>query len=203
MRKVILFGLLLCMGVATAFGQKSTVQVFGVPFGSTYDEFLVAFNEIGFTGKTYIYEGYSDVLVSSIYGTFMTYPCHIEMRATKLTYTVYQIKITFSLLKQYEDISGIEQCRAIISRMEKKYGKATLIQKMHGGTVVHDIEESSAAIWHLSDNIDVELFYRGFDDCEITYGGVKALKGLAQKEYDQYNNQKAKELQNRLSSSDF
>ena len=54
MRKVILFGLLLCMGVATAFGQKSTVQVFGVPFGSTYDEFLAAFNEKGFEGKTYI-----------------------------------------------------------------------------------------------------------------------------------------------------
>ena len=37
MRKVILFGLLLFMGVATAFGQQSAVQVFGVPFGSTYE----------------------------------------------------------------------------------------------------------------------------------------------------------------------
>ena len=45
MRKVILFGLLLFMGVATAFGQKSAVQVFGVPFGSTYEEFLTAFSE--------------------------------------------------------------------------------------------------------------------------------------------------------------
>ena len=51
MRKVILFGLLLSMGVATAFGQKSAVQVFGVPFGSTYEEFLTAFKEKGFTGK--------------------------------------------------------------------------------------------------------------------------------------------------------
>ena len=84
MRKVILFGLLLCMGVATAFGQKSTVQVFGVPFGSTYDEFLAAFNKKGFEGKTYINEGSNDVEISAIYGTFMTYPCYIEMRATKL-----------------------------------------------------------------------------------------------------------------------
>ena len=72
MRNVILFGLLLCMGVATAFGQKSTVQVFGVPFGSTYDEFLAAFNERGFTGDTYIYEGSGDIEVSSIYGSFNT-----------------------------------------------------------------------------------------------------------------------------------
>ncbi len=57
MRKVILLGLLLCIGVATSFGQKSAVQVFGVPFGSTYEEFLTAFKEKGFTGKTYIYEG--------------------------------------------------------------------------------------------------------------------------------------------------
>ena len=71
MRKVILYGLLLCIGVATAFGQKSSVQVFGVPFGSTYDEFLTAFSEKGFTGKTYIYEGGSDVEVSGIYGTFI------------------------------------------------------------------------------------------------------------------------------------
>ena len=97
MRKVILLGLLLSMGVATAFGQKSAVQVFGVPFGSTYEEFLTAFSEKGFTGETYIYEGGSDVEVSSIYGTFMTYPCHIEMRATKLTHTVYKIKISFSV----------------------------------------------------------------------------------------------------------
>ena len=73
MRKVILFGLLLFMGVATAFGQKSAVQVFGVPFGSTYEEFLTAFKEKGFTGKTYIYEGGSDVEVSSIYGTLSYY----------------------------------------------------------------------------------------------------------------------------------
>ena len=203
MRKVILFGLLLFMGVATAFGQKSAVRVFGVPFGSTYEEFLTAFSEKGFTGKTYIYEGGSDVEVSSIYGTFMTYPCYIEMRATKLTHTVYKIKITFSLLKQYKDIPGMEQCRAIISRIEEKYGKTTLIQKMHGGKVVQDLEESSAAIWHLEEQINLELFYRGFDDCKVTYGGKEALDGIFQKEVDQYNQQKAQEIQNQLSGSDF
>ena len=181
MRKVILFGLLLFMGVATAFGQKSAVQVFGVPFGSTYEEFLTAFNEKGFTGKTYIY----------------------EMRATKLTHTVYKIKISFSVTDKYKDIPGMEQCRAIISRFEEKYGKATLIQKMHGGKVVQDLEESSAAIWHLDDKIDLELFYRGFDDCKVTYGGKEALDGIFQKEVDQYNQQKAQEIQNQLSGSDF
>ena len=203
MRKIILFGLLLFVGVATAFGQKSAVQVFGVPFGSTYDEFLAAFNEKGFTGDTYIYEGSSDVEVSSIHGTFMTYPCHIEMRATKLTHTVYKIKITFSLRKQYRDIPGIEQCRAIISRFEEKYGKTTLIQRTHGRPVVQDLEDSSAAIWHLDDNIELEMFYRGWDDCKITYGGTEALGGLAQKELDKFNQQKALEIQNQLSGSDF
>ena len=203
MRKVILFGLLLYFGVATAFGQKSAVQVFGVPFGSTYEEFLTAFSEKGFTGKTYIYEGGSDVEVSSIYGTFMTYKCHIEMRATKLSHTVYKIKITFSVSDQYKDIPGMEQCRAIISRFEEKYGKATLIQKMHGGKVVQDLEESSAAIWHLDEQIDLELFYRGFDDCKVTYGGKEALDGIFQKEVDQFNQQKALEIQNQLSGSDF
>lgn len=203
MRKVILFGLLLCLEVATAFGQKSTVQVFGVPFGSTYEEFLAAFNEKGFTGKTYIYEGGSDVEVSSIYGTFMTYECYIEMRATKLTHTVYKIKISFSVTDKYKDIPGMEQCHAIISRFEEKYGKATLIQKMHGGKVVQDLEESSAAIWHLDEQIDLELFYRGFDDCKVTYGGKEALDGIFQKEVDQYNQQKAQEIQNQLSGSDF
>ena len=203
MKKVILFGLLLFMGVATAFGQKSAVQVFGVPFGSTYEEFLTAFKEKGFTGKTYIYEGGSDVEVSSIYGTFMTYECYIEMRATKLTHTVYKIKISFSVTDKYKDIPGMEQCRAIISRFEEKYGKATLIQKMHGGKVVLDLEESSAAIWHLDDKIDLELFYRGFDDCKVTYGGKEALGGIFQKEVDQFNQQKAQEIQNQLSGSDF
>ena len=203
MRKVILFGLLLSMGVATAFGQKSAVQVFGVPFGSTYEEFLTAFSEKGFTGKTYIYEGGSDVEVSSIYGTFMTYECYIEMRATKLTHTVYKIKISFSVTDKYKDIPRMEQCRAIISRFEEKYGKATLIQKMHGGKVVQDLEESSAAIWHLDDKIDLELFYRGFDDCKVTYGGKEALDGIFQKEVDQFNQQKALEIQNQLSGSDF
>ena len=53
MKRKFIFSLLLYVGVATAFGQKSTVQVFGVPFGSTYEEFLTAFSEKGFTGKTY------------------------------------------------------------------------------------------------------------------------------------------------------
>ena len=203
MRKVILFGLLLCMGVATASGQKSTVQVFGVPFGSTYDEFLAAFNEKGFTGKTYIYEGSSDVEVSSIHGTFMTYPCHIEMRATKLTHTVYKIQISFSVTSQHKDVPGIEKCRAIINRLEERYGKVTLIQKMHGKKVVNDLEDSSAAIWHLDDNIELEMFYRGWDDCKVTYGGTEALGGLYEKEVDQFNKQKALEIQNQLSGSDF
>ena len=201
MKRKFIFCLLLCIGVATAFGQKSAVQVFGVPFGSTYEEFLTAFSEKGFTGKTYIYEGGSDVEVSSIYGTFMTYPCHIEM--TKLTHTVYKIKISFSVTDKYKDIPGMEQCRAIISRFEEKYGKATLIQKIHGGKVVQNLEESSAAIWHLDEQIDLELFYRGFDDCKVTYGGKEALDGIFQKEVDQFNKQKALEIQNQLSGSDF
>ena len=203
MRKVILFGLLLFMGVATAFGQKSAVQVFGVPFGSTYEEFLTAFSEKGFTGKTYIYEGGSDVEVSSIHGTFMTYPCYIEMRATKLTHTVYKIQISFSVTSQHKDVPGIEKCRAIVNRLEEKYGKATLIQKMHGKKVVNDLEDSSAAIWHLDDNIELEMFYRGWDDCKVTYGGTEALGGLYEKEVDQFNKQKALEIQNQLSGSDF
>ena len=203
MRKVILFGLLLCMGVATATGQKSAVHVFGVPFGSTYEEYLAAFNEKGFTGKTYIYEGSSDVEVSSIHGTFMTYPCYIEMRATKLTHTVYKIQISFSVTSQHKDVPGIEKCRAIVNRLEEKYGKATLIQKMHGKKVVNDLEDSSAAIWHLDDNIELEMFYRGWDDCKVTYGGTEALGGLYEKEVDQFNKQKALEIQNQLSGSDF
>ena len=203
MRKVILFGLLLFMGVATAFGQKSAVQVFGVPFGSTYEEFLTAFSEKGFTGKTYIYEGGSDVEVSSIHGTFMTYPCYIEMRATKLTHTVYKIQISFSVTSQHKDVPGIEKCRAIVNRLEEKYGKATLIQKMHGKKVVNDFEDSSAAIWHLDDNIELEMFYRGWDDCKVTYGGTEALGGLYEKEVEQFNMQKALEIQNQLSGSDF
>ena len=203
MKKVILFGLLLSMGVATASGQKSAVQVLGVPFGSTYEEFLAAFNEKGFTGKTYIYEGSSDVEVSSIHGTFMTYPCYIEMRATKLTHTVYKIQISFSVTSQHKDVPGIEKCRAIVNRLEEKYGKATLIQKMHGKKVVNDLEDSSAAIWHLDDNIELEMFYRGWDDCKVTYGGTEALGGLYEKEVDQFKKQKALEIQNKLSGSDF
>ena len=203
MRKVILFGLLLSMGVATASGQKSAVQVFGVPFGSTYDEFLATFNEKGFTGNTYIYEGSSDVEVSSIHGTFMTYPCYIEMRATKLTHTVYKIQISFSVTNQHKEVPGIEKCRAIVNRLEERYGKATLIQKMHGKKVVNDFEDSSAAIWHLDDNIELEMFYRGWDDCKVTYGGTEALGGLYEKEVDQFNKQKALEIQNQLSGSDF
>ena len=203
MRKIFLFGLLLSIGAATASGQKSSVQVLGVPFGSTYEEFVSAFRDKGFGGDMPSYEVNTGFEIYGIRGAFMTYPCNIIMYATKLSHTVYKIKITFSVTDQYKDIPGVDQCRAIISRMEEKYGKATLIQKLHGGKAVHNIEESSAAIWHLSDNIDVELFYRGFDDCKITYGGAEALNGLAQKEYDQYNKQKASEMQNQLSGSDF
>lgn len=203
MKRKFIFCLLLSMGVATAFGQKSAVQVFGVPFGSTYEEFLTAFNEKGFTGETYIYEGGSDVEVSSIYGTFMTYPCHIEMRATKLTHTVYKIKISFSVTDKYKDIPGMEQCRAIITRIEEKYGKTTLIQRTYNRPVVQELEDSNAAIWHLADNIELEMFYRGWDDCKVTYGGKEALDGIFQKEVDQFNKQKALEIQNQLSGSDF
>ena len=203
MKRKFIFSLLLSMGVATAFGQKSTVQVFGVPFGSTYEEFLTAFSEKGFTGETYIYEGGSDVEVSSIYGTFMTYPCHIEMRATKLTHTVYKIKISFSVTDKYKDIPGMEQCRAIITRIEEKYGKTTLIQRTYNRPVVQELEDSNAAIWHLADNIELEMFYRGWDDCKVTYGGKEALDGIFQKEVDQFNKQKALEIQNQLSGSDF
>lgn len=203
MKRKFIFSLLLSMGVATAFGQKSTVQVFGVPFGSTYEEFLTAFSEKGFTGETYIYEGGSDVEVSSIYGTFMTYPCHIEMRATKLTHTVYKIKISFSVTDKYKDIPGMEQCRAIITRIEEKYGKTTLIQRTYNRPVVQELEDSNAAIWHLADNIELEMFYRGWDDCKVTYGGKEALDGIFQKEVDQFNQQKALEIQNQLSGSDF
>ena len=203
MKRKFIFSLLLSMGVATAFGQKSTVQVFGVPFGSTYEEFLTAFSEKGFTGETYIYEGGSDVEVSSIYGTFMTYPCHIEMRATKLTHTVYKIKISFSVTDKYKDIPGMEQCRAIITRIEEKYGKTTLIQRTYNRPVVQELEDSNAAVWHLADNIELEMFYRGWDDCKVTYGGKEALDGIFQKEVDQFNQQKALEIQNQLSGSDF
>ena len=203
MKRKFIFCLLLCMGVATAFGQKSAVQVFGVPFGSTYEEFLTAFSEKGFTGKTYIYEGGSDVEVSSIYGTFMTYECYIEMRATKLTHTVYKIKISFSVPDKYKDIPGMEQCRAIITRIEEKYGKTTLIQRTYNRPVVQELEDSNAAIWHLADNIELEMFYRGWDDCKVTYGGKEALDGIFQKEVDQFNQQKALEIQNQLSGSDF
>ena len=203
MKKIFLLGMFLCLGLTATFGQKSSVAVFGVPFGSNYEDFLSAFREKGFTGNTYVYEGSSDIEISSIYGTYMTYECHIEMRATKLTHSVYSIKISFSFLRQYKDIPGIEQCRTIISLLEDKYGKATLIQKMHGKKVVEDLEISSAAIWQLPDSIDLELFYRGFDDCKITYGGKSALNGLYQQELEQFNQQKALEIQEKLSGSDF
>ena len=74
---------------------------------------------------------------------------------------------------------------------------------MHGKKVVEDLEISSAALWQLPDNIEVELFYRGFDDCKITYGGKSALNGLYEQEADQYNQQKALEIQEKLSNSDF
>lgn len=203
MKKIFLLGMLLCISLTAAFGQKSSVTVFGVPFGSNYEDYLSAFREKGFTGNTYVYEGSSDIEISAIYGTFMTYECYIEMHATKLTHSVYSIQISFSLRKQYPDIPGIEQCKTIISLLEDKYGKAKLVQKMHGNKVVQNLEESSAALWQLLDNIDLELFYRGFDDCKITYGGKSALNGLYQKEVDQYAQQKAREIQEKLVGSDF
>lgn len=204
MKKIFLLGMLFCLGLTTAFGQKSSVTVFGVPFGSNYKDYLSTFREKGFIGNMRIYEGNSEFVISEIYGTFMTYEnCYIEMRATKLTHSVYQIKISFSPHNQYKDIPGIEQCRSIISVLEGKYGKAKLVQKMHGNKVVQNLEESSAALWQLPDNIDLELFYRGFDDCKITYGGKSALNNLYQQEVDQYSQQKALEIQEKLAGSDF
>lgn len=203
MRKIVLFGMLLCIGVATASGQKSNVHVLGIPFGSSYEEYLSAFNDKGFTGNTLTQESNADVVIYNINGTFMTYKCAIKMWATKLTHTVYKIEISLSFDGTYKDIPGEQQCRAVISIFEDKYGKATLVQKMHGSKVVQNIEDSSAALWHLSDNIELEMFYRGFDNCKITYGGKDALNGLYQKEWDQYNEQKALENQNQLSGSNL
>ena len=202
MKKVILFGLLLCMGVATASGQKSNIQVFGVQFGSTYEEFLSAFKDKEFTGDTQTYENAEGVDIYNIFGTFMGYKCAIKMWATRLTHTVYKMTISFSLNND-KDMPALEYCRAIIAKFEEKYGKATLIQKMHGSKVVQDLEESSAAVWKLEDNIDLEVFYRGFDSYKVTYGGTEAFDGLFQKEADQYRQQKALEIQNQMSNSDF
>ena len=55
MKRKFIFCLLLCIGVATAFGQKSEVKVMGVPFGSTYEEFTSAFKEKGFSGNMMSY----------------------------------------------------------------------------------------------------------------------------------------------------
>ena len=203
MRKIVLFGMLLCIGVATASGQKSNVHVLGIPFGSSYEEYLSAFKDKGFTGNTLTQESNADVVIYNINGTFMTYKCAIKMWATKLTHTVYKIEISLSFDGTYKDILGEQQCRAVISIFEDKYGKATLVQKMHGSKVVQNIEDSSAALWHLSDNIELEMFYRGFDHCKITYGGKEALNGLYQKELDQYNEQKTLENQNQLSGSNL
>lgn len=203
MRKIVLFGLLLCIGVATASGQKSNVHVFGIPLGSTYEEFLSAFTDKSFTGNILTNESNDGVVIYNINGTFMTYKCAIKMYATKLTHTVYKIEISFPFHGTYKDIPGEQQCCAVISLFEDKYGKATLVQKMHGSKVVQNIEDSSAALWHLSDNIELEMFYRGFDNCKITYGGKEALNGLCQKEWDQYNEQKALENQNQLSGSNL
>ena len=201
MRKIVLFGLLLCIGVATASGQKSNVHVFGIPFGSSYEEFLSAFTDKGFTGNTRTNESDDGVSIYNINGTFMTYKSAIKMYATKLSHTVYKIEISLTFHETYKDIPGEQQCRAMISILEDKYGKASLVQKMHGSKVVQNIEESSAALWHLPDNIELEMFYRGFDNSKITYGGKEALNGLYQKEWDQYNEQKALENQNQLSGS--
>ena len=95
MRKIVLFGMLLCIGVATASGQKSNVHVLGIPFGSSYEEYLSAFKDKGFTGNTLSQESNADVVIYNINGTFMTYKCAIEMWATKITHTVYKIEISF------------------------------------------------------------------------------------------------------------
>ncbi len=205
MKKKIVFGLLLCIGVATAFGQKSEVTVFGLPFGSTYEAFLSAFKERSFTGNTQVYPTNGDVRIYNIDGTFMTYKCSVEMWATSLSHTVYQVKIKFPYYSDnYKNIPKEQQFRAIISLLEDKYGKATFVKKKSGKTVVQTIDDGSAAIWHFANNTDLEVYYMASDDyCILTYGGDDALNGILHKEIEQVKQQKATEHQNQISNSNI
>ena len=146
------------------------------------------------------------VEIYNIYGTFMTYQCSIEMRATILSHTVYQIRIKFPYRSSdnYKDLPKEQQYRAIISLFEEKYSKAVLATNRNGKTVVQDIDDGKVAFWKLPDNIKLEVFYRASDEyCVITYGGEEALNGIMQKEVELRNQQKAIENQNQLSGSDI
>ena len=190
--------LLLC-GLTASFGQKSSVMILGLPFGSAYEDYLSSFKEKGFTGQMQVIEFSKNFKIDHIYGTFMTYKCSIEMYASKLTHSVYMMKIHFSLL-QYKDIPSEVQCRTIISKFEEKYGKATY---MRSKNVVQTFEDSSTATWKLDDNIDMEFLYFNPDGCKVTYGGENALNGIFQNEVEQYNRQKELEIQEKLSGIDF
>ena len=206
MKRKFIFCLLLCIGVATAFGQKSEVKVMGVPFGSTYEEFTSAFKEKGFSRNMMSYVKNDFVEIYNIYGTFMTYQCSIEMRATILSHTVYQIKIDFPYRSNdnYKDLPQEQQYRAIISLLEEKYGKAVLATNRSGRTVVKEIDDGKVAFWKLPDNIKLEVIYRASEGhCVFYYGGDDALNGILQKEVELRNQQKAIENQNQLSGSDI
>lgn len=205
MKRKFIFCLLLCIGVATAFGQKSEVKVMGVPFGSTYEEFTSAFKEKGFSGNMRAEEKNNYVEIYNISGTFMTYKCSIEMWATILSHTVYQIRMKFPYYADnYKKLPKEQQYRAIISVLEEKYGTAVLATSRSGQKVVQDIDDGKAALWNLPDNIKLEVFYRASDDyCIFTYGGEEALNGIMQKEAELRNQQKAVENQNQLSGSNI
>lgn len=205
MKKKIVFGLLLCIGVATAVGQTSEVNVWGVPFGSSYEEFIPVFKERGFSGTPQVYKSEGDFHIYNCIGVFMTYKCSFEMWATLISHTVYKIKIKFPYYSDnYKNIPKEQQFRAIISILEDKYGKATFVKKKSGKTVVQTIDDGSAAIWHFANNTDIEVYYMASDDyCIFTYGGDDALNGILHKEIEQVKQQKATEHQNQISNSNI
>ena len=206
MKRKFILCLLLIIGVATALGQKSNVKVFGLPFGSTYEEFKSVFQEKGFSGNMMANEGSNYVDIYNIHGRFMTYESGIEMWATILTHTVYKIEIKFPYRsnENYKDLPKEQQYRAIISLLEEKYGKPILATNRSGKKVVQDIDDGKVAIWNLPDNIKLEVMYRASDDyCIFTYGGDEALGGILQKEIEENNRRKALENQNQMSGSNI
>lgn len=206
MKRKFILCLLLIIGVATALGQKSNVKVFGLPFGSTYEEFKSVFQEKGFRGNMMSNEGCCSMDVYNIFGRFMTYDCSIEMWATILSHTVYKIEIRFPYCsnENYKGLPKEQQYRAIISILEEKYGKPILATNRSGKKVVQDIDDGKVAIWNLADNIKLEVMYRAPDEyCIFTYGGDEALGGILQKEIDLNNQKKALENQNQMSGSNI
>lgn len=206
MKRKFILSLLLFIGVATAFAQKSSVTVFGLPFGSTYEDFKEVFQAKGFSGNMMANEGGNYVDIYNIHGRFMTYESGIEMWATILTHTVYKIEIKFPYRsnENYKDLPKEQQYRAIISLLEEKYGKPILATNRSGKKVVQDIDDGKVAIWNLPDNIKLEVMYRAPDEyCIFTYGGDEALGGILQKEIEENNRRKALENQNQMSGSNI